>query len=73
MISLSEIYSQSALGLNPVNSISELSFSSINSIEFNPSNYNTIKDWVFSFTFGGEVLSDNFNSSLYQVSAGKKI
>ncbi|MDT3696972.1 MAG: hypothetical protein ROY99_11350 [Ignavibacterium sp.] len=73
MISLGEIYAQSALGLNPVNSISELSFSSINSIEFNPSNYNVIKDWAFSFTLGGEVLSRNFYSSLYQISAGKKI
>lgn len=73
MISFIEIYAQSALGLNPVNSISELSFSSINSIEFNPSNYNIIKDWAFSFTFGGEILSNKFNSSLYQVSAGKKI
>jgi hypothetical protein len=73
MISFYEIFAQSTLGLNPVNSITELSFSSINSFEFNPSNYNVIKDWAFSLTFGGEFFADNISSNLFQVSAGKRI
>lgn len=73
MISFNEIFAQSALGLNPVNSLDDISFSSINSFEFNPSNFSVIKDWAFAFTFGGEITKNDFRSNLYQVSAGKKI
>jgi hypothetical protein len=70
MLSFTKIFSQNSLGLNSVNSISDLSFSSLNSFEFNPSNYSAIKDWGFSLTYGAE-FADEINSSLYQLSAGK--
>ena len=50
--------------------ISNESFTSINSFEYNPSNYSVIKDWGFSFTYGGE-FGSTLSSNLYQVSAAK--
>ena len=50
--------------------ISDESFTSINSFEYNPSNYSVIKDWGFSFAYGGE-FGSTLSSNLYQVSATK--
>jgi hypothetical protein len=70
MLSLNSISAQSSFGLNGLIGISNESFSSLNSFEFNPSNYSVIKDWGFSFTYGGEFAS-SVTSNLYQVSAAK--
>ena len=70
MYSFSPIYGQSSFGLNGITGISNESFTSMNSFEFNPSNYSIIKDWGFSFTYGGE-FGELLSSNLYQVSAGK--
>jgi hypothetical protein len=70
MISLVPISAQSAFSLNGLIGISNESFTSLNSFEYNPANYNVIKDWGFSFTYGGE-LEPSFTSNLYQVSAAK--
>ncbi|MDP2363829.1 MAG: hypothetical protein Q8M94_08675, partial [Ignavibacteria bacterium] len=70
MYSLISISAQSSFGLNGLMGISNESFTSINSLEYNPSNYSVVKDWGFSFTYGGE-FSSSVASNLYQVSAAK--
>ena len=70
MYSLIPISAQSSFGLNGMIGISDESFTSINSFEYNPSNYSVIKDWGFSFTYGGE-FGSTLSSNLYQVSAAK--
>jgi len=61
---------QTSFGLNGIYGISEESFTSINSFEYNISNYSVIKDWAFSFTYGGEFAS-SVTSNLYQITAAK--
>lgn len=63
---------QSSFGIAGLWGISKESFTSVNSFEFNPSNYSVIKDWAFSVSYGGE-LSKNITSSLYQISVVKTI
>ncbi len=70
MWSFNFTFAQSSLGLNGLNGITNESFTSLNSFEYNPSNYSVIKDWAFSFTYGGD-LASNISSNLYQVSAAK--
>ena len=70
MYALIPISAQSSFGLNSMIGISDESFTSINSFEYNPSNYSVIKDWGFSFTYGGE-FGSKLSSNLYQVSAVK--
>ena len=70
MCPLISISAQSSFGLNGLLGISDESFTSINSFEYNPSNYSVIKDWGFSFTYGGEI-SPSISSNLYQVSIAK--
>jgi hypothetical protein len=70
MISLVSISAQSAFSLNGLIGISNESFTSLNSFEYNPANYSVIKDWGFSFTYGSE-LEPSFTSNLYQVTAAK--
>lgn len=55
MISLVSISAQSAFSLNGLIGISNESFTSLNSFEYNPANYSVIKDWGFSFTYGSEL------------------
>lgn len=70
MFYLSTSLPQSSFGLSGLWGISGHSFTSLNSYEFNPSNYSVIKDWAFSFSYGSE-LSNRISSNLYQFSAGK--
>ena len=70
MLALNSISAQSSFGLTGLIGISNESFTSLNSFEYNPSNYSVIKDWGFSFTYGGEFAS-SVTSNLYQVSAAK--
>ena len=70
MLSLNSISAQSSFGINGLTGISNESFSSLNSFEYNPSNYSVIKDWGFSFTYGGEFAS-SVSTNLYQVTAAK--
>lgn len=70
MFSVIRMSAQTTLGLNGVWGITDASFTSLNSYEYNPSNFSTIKDLGFSLTYGSE-LSDNLTSNLYQISVGK--
>lgn len=72
MVYIIPLKAQSSFGIAGLWGISKESFTSINSFEFNPSNYSVIRDWAFSVSYGGE-LSKNFTSSLYQISAAKNI
>lgn len=70
MISFASLNAQSSFGLNGMVGISTESFTTLNSFEYNPSNYSVIKDWGFSFTYGGE-FGTTVSSNLYQVTAAK--
>lgn len=70
MLSIVSTSGQTSFGLNGVYGISNESFTSLNSFEYNISNYSVIKDWGFSFTYGGEFAS-SVTSNLYQVTAVK--
>ena len=70
MFSFISTSAQSSFGLSGFTSISGESFTSLNSFEFNPSNYSVIKDWGFSFTYGGEFAS-SVSTNLYQVTTAK--
>jgi hypothetical protein len=70
MLYIFPIYAQSSFTLNGLRGVSGESFTSMNSYEYNPSNYSVIKDWGFSFTYGGEFAS-SISSNLYQVTAAK--
>lgn len=70
MLSCFSTFAQSSFGLNGMLGISGESFTSMNSFEYNPSNYSVIKDWGFSFTYGGEFAA-SLSSNLYQVTASK--
>ena len=72
MLSSASTSGQTSFGLNGMYGISSESFTSLNSFEYNISNYSVIKDWGFSFTYGGEFAS-SVTSNLYQVSAAKTI
>jgi hypothetical protein len=61
---------QTSFGLNGIYGISGESFTSLNSYEYNISNYSVIKDWAFSFTYGAEFAS-SVTSNLYQITAAK--
>jgi hypothetical protein len=67
MISIS---AQSTFSLNGFTGLTGESFTSLNAFEYNAANYSVVKDWGFSFTYGGE-LEPKFSSNLYQVSAAK--
>lgn len=71
MLTIVSASGQTSFGLNGIYGISEESFTSLNSFEYNISNYSVIKDWGFSFTYGGEFAS-SITSNLYQVTASKK-
>jgi hypothetical protein len=45
----------------------------LNSLELNPINYTGLKDWEFSFVYGGEFSKGNITGNLYSVSAAKSI
>lgn len=70
MLTFFSISGQSSFGLNGMFSISDESFTSLNSFEYNPSNYSVIKDWGFSFTYGSE-FSTPVTNNLYQITAAK--
>lgn len=70
MLSIVSGLGQTSFGLNGVYGITNESFTSLNSFEYNISNYSVIKDWGFSFTYGGEFAS-SVTSNLYQVTAAK--
>ena len=70
MLSIVSGSGQTSFGLNGVYGITNESFTSLNSFEYNISNYSVIKDWGFSFTYGGEFAS-SVTSNLYQVTAAK--
>lgn len=70
MFYLSYTSAQSSFSLNGLSGITNESFTSLSAFEFNSANYSTIKDWGFSFTYGGEIEPD-FTSNLYQISAAK--
>lgn len=72
MLYIVPLKAQTSFGLNGLWGISGESFTSLNSFEFNPSNYSVVKDWAFSVSYGAE-LSENITSSLFQISAGKSI
>ena len=72
MINFNVTSAQSIFGLNGMPFHSGESFTSLNSFEFNPGSYSVIKDWGFSFTYGGEI-SDEINSNLYQISIAKQL
>jgi hypothetical protein len=61
---------QTSFSFNGMNGISAESFTSLNSFEYNTSNYSVIKDWGFSFTYGSE-LASSINNNLYQITAAK--
>lgn len=61
---------QSSFTLNGFSGLTNESFTSLNAFEFNSANYSVIKDWGFSFTYGGETEPE-FTSNLYQISAAK--
>ncbi|MEO8232702.1 MAG: hypothetical protein ABI638_10490 [Ignavibacteriota bacterium] len=71
MLSYFSTFAQSSFGLNGMLGISGESFTSMNSFEYNPSNYSVIKDWGFSFTYGGE-FAEKLSSNLYQITTAKK-
>lgn len=71
MFSYVSALGQTSFGLNGLYGISSESFTSLNSFEYNISNYSVIKDWGFSFTYGGEFAA-SVTSNLYQVTAAKK-
>ncbi len=70
MLAIVSASGQTSFGLNGIYGISEESFTSLNSFEYNISNYSVIKDWGFSFTYGGEFAS-SVTSNLYQITAAK--
>lgn len=70
MLSFVSVSAQSSFGLNGLMGLSTESFTSLNSFEYNISNYSVIKDWGFSFTYGGE-FAPSVTSNLYQVTAAK--
>ena len=70
MLTVVSASGQTSFGLNGMYGLSEESFTSLNSYEYNISNYSVMKDWGFSFTYGGEFAS-SFTSNLYQISAAK--
>ena len=71
MFSFFTTYAQSSFALNGMPGITGESFTSMNSFESNPSNYSVIKDWSFSFTYGGE-FAETISSNIYQVTAAKR-
>lgn len=70
MLTVVSASGQTSFGLNGMYGISDESFTSLNSYEYNISNYSVIKDWGFSFTYGGEFAS-SVTSNLYQITAAK--
>lgn len=70
MFSLNSSSAQSSFGLNGLWGVSKQSFYSLNSYEYNPSNYSVIKDWALSFSYGSE-FSNSARNNFYQFSAGK--
>jgi len=70
MINLISTSAQSSFSINGLSGLSTESFTSLNSFEFNNANFSVIKDWGFSFTYGGEIATD-FSSNLYQITAAK--
>ena len=70
MLIVASASGQTSFGLNGMYGLSEESFTFLNSYEYNISNYSVIKDWGFSFTYGGEFAS-SVTSNLYQITAAK--
>jgi hypothetical protein len=70
MFNLITTSAQSSFTLNGFSGLTNESFTSLNAFEFNSANYSVIKDWGFSFTYGGETEPE-FTSNLYQISAAK--
>ena len=72
MFSIKTILPQSSFGLAGNWVYSAGSATILNSVENNPGNYVTLKDWGLTFTYGGE-FSSTTNSSLYLISLSKNI
>ena len=70
MLNVLSASGQTSFGLNGMYGVSEESFTSLNSYEYNISNYSVVKDWGFSFTYGVEFAS-SVTSNLYQITAAK--
>jgi hypothetical protein len=70
MLAVVSVSGQTSFSFNGMNGISAESFTSLNSFEYNTSNYSVIKDWGFSFTYGSE-LASSINNNLYQITVAK--